>query len=69
MVKDCFVRTDLFKETCKRLEEQNAALKDEVNEIKTNHLPHLAAKVDKIVWLLVVTSLGIAVSIGLQLLS
>lgn len=36
-------------------------LETEIAEIKTNHLPHIQKTVDKILWLIITTLLGIVV--------
>lgn len=43
------------------IENRLTGLETTLNEIITNHLAHLDAKVDRIQWLLVVTALGVAV--------
>jgi len=49
-------------------------LKEDIQEIATNHLPHIDSKIrgvekkiDKMVWLLVITLVGIITELGLRL--
>jgi hypothetical protein len=45
------------------LEERLTCLETKVNEIMTNHLPHIEAKVDRIQWLLIVTLIGVVANL------
>ena len=39
-----------------------------LDEIVKNHLPHIETKIDRIMWLMVVTFLGVVVDLGLRLI-
>ena len=43
-------------------------LKEDIEEILTNHLPHLERKVDKMTWLLVITLVGIITELALRII-
>lgn len=46
-------------------ERRLTTVETDVKTIMTNHLPHIQAAVDKIMWLLITTAVGVAVSLGL----
>lgn len=46
-------------------ERRLTTVETDVKTIMTNHLPHIQAAVDKIMWLLITTAVGVAVSLAL----
>lgn len=52
---------------CLKVEYRN--LKEDINKIMNNHLPHIQAKVDKLFWLVLTTAIGVAVEAIVYILS
>lgn len=51
------------------IEQRITRVETQLNEIRLNHLPHLESKMDKMIWLIVTTLVGVVVSILLRLAS
>lgn len=45
------------------IEKRLTCLETKMDEVMTNHLPHLSAKMDRIQWLLIVTLVGIVANL------
>lgn len=45
------------------IEQRLTCVETKLNEIMTNHIPHLEEKVDRIQWLLIVTLIGVVASL------
>ena len=49
------------------LEQSYISLKEDIAEIKNNHLAHLESKMDRIQWILVTTLITVVVSLAMRI--
>ena len=50
------------------IEQRLTRLETVVEEIKENHLKHLAEKLDRLMWLIITTLLGVVINLSMMLL-